>query len=154
MDTANSGSKHGRRLAMPLLLWCLMIPLASQVHAADAEPEDAKAEIPDPTKAASNPLSDAGTSGFFLYRKHCQSCHGDFGSGTDRVAALLNTEYSNDHRTRRDFHRNFRAATPEHIKVARGTRKNPGPGFNELELVGKFLREIQAWHVMLKSMPK
>ena len=106
--------------------------------------------LADPTKAASNPLSDAGTSGYFLYRQHCRACHGHLGTGTDDVAPLLGSKYSASHMARRTFHRSFRHSSRDHIRVARGTRKEPGPRFNELELIGKFLREIEAWHVMLE----
>lgn len=143
---------------------CLMIAgvvalgLTAQGHAADAKGDSGDASkaayqkdsMPDPTTAASNPLSDAGTSGLHLYRRHCQSCHGYLGVGTKRASALIRTRYSQDHRSRREFHENFRHMTNKHVKIARGTRKKPGPRFNDLELIAKFLREIEAWHAVLK----
>ena len=110
-----------------------------------------KAAVPDPTKAASNPLSDAGTSGFHLYRRHCQDCHGYLGVGTKKGVPLASTEYAKERKARRAFHKNFRHSTSKHARVALGTRKAPGPRFNELELIAKFLREIEAWHAMLKK---
>lgn len=129
----------------------MVVSISTPLHAAEeSESGKDKKELADPTKAASNPLSDAGTSGFFLYRQHCQTCHGHLGTGTDDVEALLGSRYSKDHRTRKAFHREFRHSSRDHIRVARGTRKKPGPRFNELELIAKFLREIEAWHGMLK----
>ena len=111
----------------------------------------AETEGPDPTKSASNPLSDAGTSGFHLFRRNCQSCHGHLGAGLGKVPALSRTEYAQDHAARRAFHDRFRELEDVHKAVARGTRKRKGIRFNDLELIGKFLREIVAWHAMLEA---
>lgn len=130
----------------------LFAPMNSAAFAADASNEAGSEEkLPDPTSASTNPLSDAGTSGFFLFRKHCQNCHGYLGSGTSKIPALLGSAYSTDHKARKAFHREFRHSSRDHIRVARGTRKKPGPRFNELELIGKFLREVDAWHTMLRK---
>lgn len=139
-------------MAVAVLGLALTAPMNSTARAADAPKEaGGEAKLPDPTTAASNPLSDAGTSGFFLFRKHCQDCHGYLGSGTSKIPALLGSAYSTDHKARKAFHREFRHSSRDHIRVARGTRKKPGPRFNELELIGKFLREIDAWHTMLRE---
>lgn len=107
-------------------------------------------ELADPTTAASNPLSDAGSSGYHLYRRHCASCHGRLAQGTERGGSLIRTRYSKHHLSREELHEQFRRATREHAKVARGTRDRPGPRFNDVELIGKFLREIEAWYAMLE----
>lgn len=144
-----------RALALACLLAIGQGSLATEAHGASDEantqsgPGAAGSAMPDPTTAASNPLSDAGTSGYFLYRKHCRSCHGKLGEGTERGKGLIQTRYSKDHLSRQAFHEQFRHATRVHIKVARGTRNKPGPRFNDIELIGKFLREIEAWHAML-----
>lgn len=145
---------HRWTALIALTLWCCVVSAPSGAFAAGAAESGAEGKadsMPDPTQAASNPLSDAGTSGFFLYRQHCQSCHGYLGAGTDNVDALLGSRYSGDHKYRKAFHSEFRRSSKDHIAVARGTRKNPGPRFNQLELIGKFLREIEAWHAMLSK---
>ena len=128
------------------------LPLTTKVQAASAETDvEVSAVGPDPAESASNPLSDAGMGGYVYYRLHCQSCHGHLGSGTKKASALLNTAYSQDYTARKAFHKNFRHADRRHVKVARGTRKRPGPRFNELEMIAKFLREVEAWHTMLEA---
>ncbi|MEM7213873.1 MAG: cytochrome c [Pseudomonadota bacterium] len=145
-----------RSIAFSGLLAILMMaasvaPVHSASDSAESSESGSSKPLADPTKAASNPLSDAGTSGFHLFRRHCQSCHGYLGMGTSKGGPLTRTRYSRDHKARRDFHRNFRSSTPKHARVARGTPKKPGPRFNDLELIGKFLREIEAWHMMLEA---
>lgn len=139
------------KLGFVFLVSCTLALTPAIVQAASAPSDKDGEAMPDPTTAASNPLSDTGTSGLFLYRRHCQSCHGHLGAGTDKLAPLLGSKYSKSHTARKTFHREFRRSSKDHIAVARGTRKNPGPRFNQLELIGKFLREIEAWHVLLDS---
>ena len=149
--------KHftARALALLCLLAIGQGSLATAAHGASDEANTQSGHgtdgsaMPDPTTAASNPLSDAGTSGYFLYRNHCRSCHGKFGEGTEQGTGLIRTRYSKDHLSRQAFHAQFRHATPVHIRVARGTRRKPGPRFNDIELIAKFLREMEAWHAML-----
>ena len=135
----------------------IVAALALTSHAAQAaEPssDDAsqKQEIgPDPATSASNPLTDAGSGGYFHYKVHCESCHGYLGSGTSKAGPLLHTDYSKDYNSRKAFHSNFHASDQPHRRVSRGTRKRPGPGFNELEMIAKFLREIEAWHEIVND---
>lgn len=144
-----------RALALACAVAIGQMPLSIDAHAAAEEAgahgQAAGSKPADPTTAASNPLSDAGTSGYHLYRRHCQSCHGHLGEGTEQVTGLTRTVYSRDHQSRRSFHQQFRYATRLHAGVARGTRNKPGPKFNDIELIGKFLREIEAWHAMLEQ---
>lgn len=140
----------GFAVAGALAVQMAMAPMVMAAGDSDGETGE-NAAVPDPTKAASNPLSDAGTSGFHLYKRHCQDCHGYLGVGSEKGVPLASTKYAKEHKARRAFHKNFRHSTPKHARVALGTRKKPGPRFNELELIAKFLREIEAWHAMLKK---
>ncbi|MGD1924717.1 MAG: hypothetical protein ACFB03_11115 [Paracoccaceae bacterium] len=112
---------------------------------AEAEAEGKTSDRPDPLTAASNPLSGIGRSGLRVYHFHCENCHGYLGEGTHRAPALAGTIYATDHAARRRFHEQFRTAYSKHALVARGTRDRPGPRFNELEMVAKFLREVEVW---------
>ena len=67
------------------------------------------------------------------------------------MAALSGTRFAKGHKQRQAFHRRFRELEDAHKAIARGTRKRPGIKFNDLELIGKFLREIVAWHAMLEA---
>ncbi|MEM9060013.1 MAG: c-type cytochrome [Pseudomonadota bacterium] len=113
--------------------------------AKDAEAGEDKKARSDPLTAASNPLSGIGRSGFRVYHHHCESCHGYLGEGSRKAPALAGTAYATDYKSRRDFHTRFRTSSSKHARVARGTRKKPGPRFNELEMVAKFLREVEVW---------
>lgn len=130
------------------------MPHASAALAASSADDNAvsgKEALPDPATSSTNPLSDAGTSGYHLYARHCKSCHGFLGSGSKKASRLTQTRFSQEHTARKEFHEGFRHGSRDHIKVARGTRKKPGPKFNDIELIGKFLREVDAWHAMLES---
>ncbi|MEL7466811.1 MAG: hypothetical protein AAFN27_00055 [Pseudomonadota bacterium] len=146
------GSKQVLRasLGAAALAFCLGLASPTSVALAADPPKEAEAEAetndrPDPLTAASNPLSGIGRSGLRVYHFHCESCHGYLGEGTRRAPALAGTIYATDHASRRRFHEQFRTAYSKHAQVARGTRDRPGPRFNELEMVAKFLREVEVW---------
>ena len=140
-------------LALTFAVAIAQAPLSTGAYGADGEAASGaeQSQLADPAIAASNPLSDAGTSGYHLYHRHCRACHGHLGQGTEQASALTGSAYSRDHRSRESFHQQFRYATRLHARVARGTRNRPGPKFNDIELIAKFLREVEAWHAMLEQ---
>lgn len=142
-----------RALALAGLVAIAQVPLSTGAHGAGGEAASGaeQSQLADPAIAASNPLSDAGTSGYHLYQRHCRTCHGHLAQGTEQAARLTGSAYSRDHRSRESFHEQFRYATHLHARVARGTRNRPGPKFNDIELIAKFLREVEAWHAMLEQ---
>lgn len=88
-------------------------------------------------------FSDPGRAGMLTFSARCADCHGVRGQGTESGPSLLNRSYSADFREAPAFHNAVRAPIQAHqdfIRIVGGANETD---FNDLELLGKFLREAR-----------
>ena len=94
--------------------------------------------VPEDAYVAVRLLSPPAQGGYRAFKSTCSECHGTGGQGTGRGPRLTNQDYAGDFRTRPAFHGAVGANIPAHQAIM-GER----PGFNQVELMGKFLREMR-----------
>lgn len=87
-------------------------------------------------------LSQLAKSGFTIYERHCQDCHGDRGYGTDRGPNLHHRVYSAGKLSQQEFHE----AVVHGVKANKWTYGDmPATrlSFNEIERVARYVREVR-----------
>lgn len=85
-------------------------------------------------------LSDPGYAGADVFASQCAECHGKFAEGGDGPG-LLDRSYAKDFRDVREFHEKAGKRIPEHDAFL---GRDETELFNDLELMGTFLREMRA----------
>jgi len=85
-------------------------------------------------------LSETAQAGHETFRDNCASCHGYGGEGTADGPPLITAEMSGDFRDRPAFHRAVERGVAAHRGLLAGTGE---AGFNDVELMAKFLREVR-----------
>ena len=83
-------------------------------------------------------LSAPAQGGYRRFKAACAECHGTGGQGTDTGPRLTGRSYASDFREARAFHSKTGRTIPAHRAVM-----GDAPGFNDVEMMGKFLRELR-----------
>lgn len=83
-------------------------------------------------------LSQSAQAGYSPYKSACASCHGFGGEGTDKGPPLRSAGIAGDFRQRPAFHRAVDRGVAAHQALLGNTAN-----FNQIELMGKFLREAR-----------
>lgn len=88
-------------------------------------------------------LSQLGQAGSIVYANHCRACHGRRGVGSVQGPPLLDYALVKKHRGRKAFHS---AVTNEqdHSYGAHHSRSAKELSFNEIEQIGRYVREVQS----------
>lgn len=87
-------------------------------------------------------LSNPARAGYNAYAAHCAGCHGILGEGTDTAPSLSDSATARRFYDRRELHRALAEAIAAHESALPGGRADGTLDFNEVEMLGKFLREF------------
>ena len=87
-------------------------------------------------------LSEPALAGMMSYGDHCSSCHGDDAEGGDGAPGLIDRPYAKDFRDSRLFHEEVSLDIPAHRDLVAPGRPDSAFSFNKVELMSKFLREM------------
>ena len=96
-----------------------------------------------PIGSAAHYFSDLGRGGYGLYEQSCARCHGHFGEGVGQAPGLLTDDLLEGNKARRTFHTRFNDLTEAHRILT--AQDSPELGFNQLEIIAKYLRELGQW---------
>ncbi|MEO1494764.1 MAG: c-type cytochrome [Pseudomonadota bacterium] len=88
-------------------------------------------------------LSEPAQAGATAFADQCSDCHGFEGEGTGSAPSLTQRSYSKDFRNAEAFHTSVGAAAAAHNAARSPERRSATQEFNQLELMGKFLREVR-----------
>ena len=99
-----------------------------------------------PAQRAALNFSEPAVAGMTAFGQNCAGCHGELADGSAGAPALTNRSYAVDFRDAAAFHTDFSQDIPAHRDVIAATRNTGRLGFNELELMSKFLREARQYH--------
>ncbi|MEM9140846.1 MAG: c-type cytochrome [Pseudomonadota bacterium] len=88
-------------------------------------------------------LSEPALAGGLRFEQDCASCHGRAGEGGGSAPGLLDRAYASDFRNVPSFHDALKNPVPAHQAFIAQTGKYGRLGFNERELLAKFLRELR-----------
>lgn len=113
-------------------------------HAEDGEEGEKAATRAHPMELGYNAFTDIARGGYGLYERHCSTCHGRLGEDHDHKGALLETGLFENYRQSQDFHARFRD-THETDGAPAGKIGWGRASFNNLEMIGKYLRELRLW---------
>ncbi|MEM1298678.1 MAG: hypothetical protein AAGH68_05300 [Pseudomonadota bacterium] len=96
-------------------------------------------------------FSNPGVAGMRRFGNACSDCHGERGGGTDRGPSLLNKDYARDFRNSEVFHSAVGQAIAAHRDLLADLELEGKEGFNNLEFMGKFLREARRQELVEQS---
>ena len=140
----------GMKAAILALFACILLPVSSQ-SAEDAKTEEGPT-LPvsedgriHPIGSSAKYFSDLGRGGYTLYEQNCSRCHGHFGEGVGHAPGLISDGDLEGYKARRRFHREFERLSEPHGVITDGTEGGPEFGFNQLEIIAKYLRELGQW---------
>lgn len=88
-------------------------------------------------------LSQPAQAGATAFADQCSSCHGLKGQGSGDAPSLTERDYAKDFRDAEAFHDSVGRAAAAHSAARTQKAKSSRQSFNELELMGKFLRELR-----------
>lgn len=88
-------------------------------------------------------FSNPGVAGMRRFGNSCSGCHGERGGGTDKGPSLLNKNYARNFRNSEAFHSAVGQAIAAHSNLLAQADQEDKERFNNLELMGKFLREAR-----------
>ncbi len=88
-------------------------------------------------------LSEPAQAGATAFADQCSTCHGLRGQGIGEAPSLTERDYAKDFRDAEAFHASVGRATAAHGAARNPSKKSATQNFNELELMGKFLRELR-----------
>ena len=88
-------------------------------------------------------FSNPGIAGMRRFGSACSSCHGDRGEGTSQGPSLLDKDYARDFRNSEQFHSSAGQSISAHRDLLADLELEGKEGFNNLEFMGKFLREAR-----------
>ena len=154
----HGGHWSGKFMTAATLGVLLCVVPMSTVHAAEPAATEAEAKTEEapslpmsedgrihPIGSSAQYFSDLGRGGYALYERSCSRCHGHFGEGVGYAPGLLSEKELDGYKTRRRFHAEFNRLTEVHGPILNGTDGNPRLGFNQLEIIAKYLRELGLW---------
>lgn len=102
---------------------------------------------PDPDhreKMERQSLSQLAYAGKGLYENHCADCHGEEGHGTIAGPSLHDEAYRPKNLTRKAFHQAVTRGVPAQRWTFGDMPANRKLGFNDIEKIARYVREIQA----------
>ncbi|MEM6620631.1 MAG: hypothetical protein AAF674_00255 [Pseudomonadota bacterium] len=91
-------------------------------------------------------FSQLAIGGMLRFGDYCSACHGTYGEGTDTAPSLVDKTYAVDFRERELFHTELARSIPAHraiLRARRGDGQGGELGFNGVEMMAKYLREIR-----------
>lgn len=89
-------------------------------------------------------LSEPAQAGRMTFGAQCAQCHGKSAEG-GAAPGLLDRVYAVDFRDAPAFHSKAQSAIPEHDAFMKRTQGYGRLGFNDLEMMAKFLREMRRY---------
>lgn len=87
-------------------------------------------------------LSTTAKAGYNAYAANCAVCHGPLGEGVGPAPPLTDQNTARRFYDRRELHRALAQAIAAHEQALPGGRADGVLDFNEVELMGRFLREF------------
>lgn len=140
------------------LLFALPVSLALVVWQPALAGGSGDEESGEKAEARPHPLEEAALSrvafgGYRIFQQNCSGCHGELADGSAQAISLLDKPYARDLYLRELLHQSFRDAAAVH-KAASKKRKRFKLSFNQLEMVGKYLRELYAWRSAVAAVNK
>ena len=87
-------------------------------------------------------LSEPALAGMASYGDHCSACHGDDAEGGEGAPGLIDRSYAKDFRDSRLFHEEVALDIPAHRDLMAPDQPGSAFSFNKVELMSKFLREM------------
>jgi mono/diheme cytochrome c family protein len=89
-----------------------------------------------------NTLSPTGLGGRARYKESCEICHGDRATGTPYGPALKVNGKPSSSQGRKLFHQSVTSDIPAHGRVFEDQPPAAEMGFNEIELIARYVREL------------
>lgn len=129
-------------LALGLVLQPALSTAGSDPEPNTTEDPGAVKDVVHPIESSADYFSTIARSGYILYHRHCENCHGAFIDGTENGPGLDKGEYLHSYKARRLFHEHVRAPIEPHKPFK---KKKDGLTFNHIEMIAKYLREFNDW---------
>ena len=105
-------------------------------------PLESGPETADPSRLERRVLTQVGIAGRLLFQENCAQCHGSDGRGSVNGPSLLHRDYAPDRLSQREFHKAVTNGVPA-TKWTFGDMPAIALGFNDIELIARFIREVR-----------